>query len=139
MSYIDWNIAQESKRGSRGQRVKTHGKIFFRDGSMSKSTSYGVNLYKDTAPDEILQAGSVCVGSDGANIYLTTKNKDGVPVFEIKNNRKQGNTHYIYGVDLATKLIKVLGGINPMGNIDCEFNLSKVGDRVWKVVDFKIL
>jgi len=139
MSYIDWKIANETKRGNNANFSKD-GKLFYRDGTGDKKTcSYNLTFYKGNVHDDIIASEIICVGSDGDSIYLTTKEKPNVPKFSINApSNNEGRAYKVNGKDLVTKIVNTLTGINPKGDLDANFNLKLVGENVYKIVDFKV-
>lgn len=140
MSYIDWNVAKQTKRGN-NTALQKDARLFYRDGTGEKKTnSYTISLYEGNVQDEVILADAFCIGSDGDNIYITTKDKSDAPKFTINPPSKSGGrTYKVNGKDMIIKIIKTLTGITPKGDLTAEFNLKEVGEQVYKIVEFKVI
>lgn len=138
MSYINWNIAKESI--GRKKYTETACRIFYRDGTGdTKSVSYVLTFYEGNAPDEILLSEKISVGSDGENIYISTRAKRGAQQFNIiPPSADKNRTYNVNCKSLIEKIIKTMTGVTPKGDFTGAFDLKLVGEDVYRIIDFKI-
>lgn len=137
MSHIDWNVASKGSTG-RGIYIDHHGKVSFRDGTSEKSAGYRVVFYS-SCPEELHQADHIILGVNGSDVFFTTKdmpNKRNKFPVQSKDGKKYTE---VYGKDLVTKIIKHLSGIDPSGEMEITFDVKKVNDELFKIIDADIV
>lgn len=135
MSYINWDFAQKSAYG-RGSRTDIMGKIYYRDknSKKSKTSHYSISFYK-SAPDVIREAETVVVGTNGDDVFISTKDMPNVPKFNVSNSSTSVS---VYGEDLIRKIVDTLTGLDPDGDLVLTYNLEKVDKNTFKFVDIEI-
>ena len=140
MGVINWNVAQESRRGGGRYIPNKAGRLYFRDGTGStKSANYRISFHHVSAPPQFRRDCLISMGSDGDSIFITTSPRNGSSKFSMSCKSKVSKWHSVDGKDLVEKMIKISTGITPKGDLDATFDLKPIGDNVWKVIDFKIL